>query len=761
MRVARLLNLALGALALVAALATTAVSQRSAGATLQEAVDLELVAGDLTRAIALYREIASRHPANRPVAAQALANLGRAYEKLGASDATDAYQRLVRDYPEQSSLVQFARGRLAALADPAGAARPDLRLRKVWESIEGFSSVSPDGRYVAFQDWGRHRDPALRGHADWALYDTRDRRIRLVTNRPSLTLVDVYPTGPMIWSPDGQWLAYGLHAVGWTHRELHIVRPDGSDDRRILDNRQMAEVHPMAFSRDNRLVLAALKGWDNVWRIGTVSVRDSSLTIIKTLGLNAPGVLSLSPDNRFIAYAYAMPDSSPTNDIVVLAIDGSSEQRAGQHPANDVNAFWTPGGDHLVFVSNRSGQRAVWSTPWRDGRPAGEPELVYPHLGAMQLRGITGSGALYLAGEGGGTEVFEGALDIGRDSTIADVKRLPSAQLLTNLRPAWSPDGNRIAWLSQRSIPGEPMHLVIRTTSSGAERAYELPFPPGDLRAHRAAWSADGRSVRIQGFDRTRRYRGSFNLDVESGAVTQEPYLRDFAGMAGGSPTEFHFVDDRQSDALRQIGVRLIGQTDLFLLQGDLTFRDGERPLVVRNGVYRIPSFPAFLAASDDSARRRLVEPLIPDGHMNSWRLSPDGTRIAAAVSSDTVMTTNVLYVVPVTGGPARALDRIERRSGDGDANGELSAVRWTPDGKSIVYSKLPRTPRPGESGEVAESWMVDADGGTPRRLSLRLSPYRLGTMDFHPDGRRVAFTEWQNPVTEAWIMDGLPWQKR
>ena len=740
---------------------TESSAQKSAEALLQEAVNQELVVGDLRKAIALYQEIADRHASNRRAAAQALANLGRSFEKLGEAEATSAYQRLVRDFADQSAPVKFARDRLAAL-NATTADRGGLRLRKVWESTEGFSSISPDGRYVAFQDWGRHSDPVLRNRADVAIYDTRERRIRLLTNRPALTLVDVYPTGPFIWSGDAQWFAYGLHAVGWTHRELHIVRPDGRDDRRVLDNRNMADVRAMGFSSDNRFILALLKGWDNVWRIGTVSVRDSSLTIVKTLGIEAPFALSLSPDDRYIAYNYAQSDSNTTTtDLFVLAVDGSKEVRVAPHAAHDVAAFWTPDGGRVVFVSLRSGQRAVWSVRWRNGAVVGEPEVVYPHMGAMQLRGITRSGALYFSAEAGGSEAYEGTIDISRDSTVRDVRPIPSNHLLTNLRPAWSLDGTRVAWLSRRAM-GDTSTLVVKTLSSGTERAYPLPFPSGDFRQLRVDWSTDGRVVRVQGRDVQKRMRGSFLVELESGTVSQEQYLREFAGHASDRVTEYFFVDDRQSAALRRLGIRIVGQTDVVPLRnGDLVFRPGEQAVVVRNGVYRILSPAAFAAAPNDNPGSSMSEQLSPIGHMGSWRLSPDGTRIAAAIASDTVMMSNVLHIVPLPGGPSREVDRIERSAAPESGQGFITSVRWTPDGKSVLYAKTRQASRPGEyQRETVEFWMVDVDGGPPRRLPLKLSPYQLSTMAFHPDGRRVAFTEWRNAVTEAWVAEGMPWQQ-
>ena len=724
------------------------------------------IRGDFAAAIRTLQSLLDKHADRRPIAAGALVELGQLYESLGRAEARTAYRRVLSDYSDQRDATDLARARLAALtkAETATAAAETggLRLRKVWESPEGFFyNVSPDGRYVAFQDWGRVSDSATRGNADVALYDTRDRKVRLVTNRPSQSLVDVYPTGPFIWSADGQWMAYGLHAVGWTHRELHIVRPDGRDDRKVLDNRQVADVQPMGFSSDHRFIVASVKGWDNIWRIGVVSLRDSSVAFIKTVGGEQPS-LSLSPDDRFIAYSYTTTAGSPAQDILVLAVDGSSEVRVAQHPANDRSPRWTPQGDWIVFTSERSGQRALWAARWQNGRALDEPELVYPHLGELELYGITRTGALYFSARAGGSEVHQATLDLLRDSLPSQPSRLPVSYLLTNQRPKWSPDGERVAWLSQRGARTEPRHLVVKTIANGAERAYPLPFLPGDWRAASLEWSEDGGTVQVQGRDLEKRFRASYLVNLATGEVTREAYLRDFAWLNGEATTEFGFVTDRQSRALRSLGIRLVGQTDWQLLHsGDLTFRPGETAIIVRNGVHRIRSIAAYTAATTNgifnSASEAQLEHLVGWGATDEWSLSPDGTRIAIDVSSDSVMAPNVLYVVPLAGGPARELVRLPR---SGPEKAVFTAIRWTPDGKQVIYGIRRNPVKPGEAFRApGEFWVVDPDGGTPRRLDLALTPYLLTNLDIHPDGKRIAYTMWRDPVAEVWIAEGLPWQ--
>ncbi len=85
----------------------------------QSARSKELVSGELEQAIDLYKKIVASYGSNRPVAAKALLQMGRCYEKLGKDEARKAYERLVRDYAGQSEQAKLARARLAALRKAA------------------------------------------------------------------------------------------------------------------------------------------------------------------------------------------------------------------------------------------------------------------------------------------------------------------------------------------------------------------------------------------------------------------------------------------------------------------------------------------------------------------------------------------------------------------------------------------------------------------------------------------------------------------
>ena len=97
---------------------------------LQKAIQKETVDGDLNAAIKMYRQIAENPGEDRAVAAKALLQIGKCYEKLGSLEARKAYETLLEQYADQSDIIAEARARLAALSKPAE--ENGIRIRQVW-----------------------------------------------------------------------------------------------------------------------------------------------------------------------------------------------------------------------------------------------------------------------------------------------------------------------------------------------------------------------------------------------------------------------------------------------------------------------------------------------------------------------------------------------------------------------------------------------------------------------------------------------------
>src|SRR5215472_11446898 len=93
----------------------------------QKAVTLER-AGKMDEAIKLYQQVARDFASNRPLAAKALVQAARGYEKLGQDGALKLYERVAREYGDQRESAQAAQAKLAALRQ---AATPTMTLRKI------------------------------------------------------------------------------------------------------------------------------------------------------------------------------------------------------------------------------------------------------------------------------------------------------------------------------------------------------------------------------------------------------------------------------------------------------------------------------------------------------------------------------------------------------------------------------------------------------------------------------------------------------
>jgi Tol biopolymer transport system component len=110
--------------------------------------------------------------------------------------------------------------------------------------------------------------------------------------------------------------------------------------------------------------------------------------------------------------------------------------------------------------------------------------------------------------------------------------------------------------------------------------------------------------------------------------------------------------------------------------------------------------------------------------------LSPDGTRLAFSA----VLSESQLFVQRMAGDKAAASDPVPLTR---EVSFRHLDPRWSPDGKSIIYTDLPK------SGP-AQSWIGKLDGSPP----VPVGPHSTAqdSPEILSDGKTAIYLDWSNP---------------
>ncbi|MHC4595122.1 MAG: tetratricopeptide repeat protein [Planctomycetota bacterium] len=663
----------------------------------QKGLIQERVKGDLDEAIKVYERIIVKFPKNRPLVAKALLHIGLCYEKLGKQEAQKAYQRLIKEYTDQPEPVAQARARLAALrTDPSG-----MTFRRVWTyhglhvDIDG--TVSPDGRYLPFEDEVTG-DLVVR---DLVTGENRRLTHNKIPKEPGQVSAEQI-------SPDSTQVAYSWWRKQDRSTDFRLIGLDGSQPRVIYRPEEVSRIVPKGWSPDGKHILVHL-GRNGTYQIALISVADGSLRVLKSLGrMDRDSHLFLSPDGRYIAYDFRQKDGSLLEDISVLAVDGSRDIPLVAHPADDDVLGWTPDGKSILFRSDRTGADGLWAIGVHDGKPQGSSQLVNKDLPPFKGLGITRTGAFYYTTSevADMKDIYIAAFDPATGKVLGPPKPVPARFVGNNVSPAWSPDGEYLAYY-RLSGGGDRGIMVIRSLETGEERELSPPIagPSGWFANAPMRWSPDGHSILRIGWHESKN--GIYLVDVETGNFT--PIVEVPRGT-------------RISHALWSPDGKAI------------FYRcwDGKNvnQLLVRN----------LENDKETELLRREGSPSISRG----FALSPDGWQLAFGSPWFPGKGVTALHVIPTAGGELRELLR-EQDSEDLTIRG--MGLEWTPDGRYVLFFRA--------DGGKREYWRVAAEGGEPERLELGVM--NAVELRIAPEGRRVAFTaRKKTKMDEVWVMENF-----
>ena len=426
-----------------------------------------------------------------------------------------------------SVMVLIAVGAGAARYWPASAARIEaqaIAFRQV-SDVPGLSTeptLSSDGKTVVY---------AHAGGGDNNLYLLRVGSRTPVLLTPNSTAANSQPA----FSPDGEHIAFRSERDGGG---IFLMTPTGESVRRVTDfgynpswspdGAEIALSPGRFYSPTDRGSIAA-----GLWAVNVTTGKRRQ--ILKDVDAIQP---SWSPHGRRIAY-WGLRGGSGQRDIWTVAADGSDLDRGPLEVTNDAaidwSPAWSPDGAFLYFSSRRGGTMNLWRIAIDEttGATRGRPEPVttpsawsgyvsFSRDGShMAFAALNWRSTLLKVPfdparetiEGPPTPILKGShairdhalspdqrwvafMEAGETEDIliartdgSEYRRLTDDSF-RNRSPAWSPDGQRIAFYSDRS--GTYDVWAMRTDGSGLERLTQSTLQPNF-----PTWAPDGKRLSV------------------------------------------------------------------------------------------------------------------------------------------------------------------------------------------------------------------------------------------------------------------------
>ena len=515
-------------------LATVLVAQTqiSPEALLKGALQLEQVDGNDAGAIAQYKSIVEKFPANHAVAAQALLQLAGLYERHGQRDeARSALQELLADHATGGAPVAIARERLKAMQGTEGPFK--MTTLDAWVAGTDRLSPSPDGKYLSYY---RNSTCFLRD-----LAAGRESALIEFKNGESGTALR--------WSPDSRYAAFNASAKGVDGADRRIVTI-ATKEVHTLGKKAPAPVE-FVWSADSRR-LATVTDDKGTWivHVSTLAGLDE-LTIASppTEGrMNFAGMI-WSPDSARIATVASFDSATFTVQITTIATKASTTMavpRAGGTGQTLLRA-WTPNND-IEFQQAVPGGNDYFLVNANGGTPRKICEGRVSSGGdGCQFVSPDGQWIVTRQNESGGGRIAFRSITGASDRTLT-----PEAVWeQTQPSPGFSPDGRLFAFRSNRD--GAYGLYVVPFDRVPLENPVRITALESEATDVNGIWTPNGLIVRLSDFQ-TNQYR--INLDPQTHRPVSGPIR-----LTEDSPSN---VEAFVSPDGRRIAYRSLGRSSGF-----------------------------------------------------------------------------------------------------------------------------------------------------------------------------------------------------
>ncbi len=323
--------------------------------------------------------------------------------------------------------ASVAAGAIVWFTRPSHSPPPRLVPLTSYPGLEEHPSLSPDGSEVAFCWKGNIYVKPVGAEA-----------VLRITNDPA---VDSWPA----WSPDGSQIAFVRNG------QVLLVSPLGGRERSVSES-----AGRVAWTPDGSALLVLQKAsalGTSVFRVTLATREKRRLTFPSDL---TPGDLdmAISPDGRTVAFCRVVQTLGC--ELFVIPASGGEARQLTNDRSMIYGMAWTPEGREILFASTRQNSTRLWRIPAIPAMLRGvfkTPKLVEAAGDDATYPSISRSSRLAYQHYTRDWDIVRAEIT-GREGA-SDHRLHASTPLIASTRldtaPAWSPDGRRIVFISDRS----------------------------------------------------------------------------------------------------------------------------------------------------------------------------------------------------------------------------------------------------------------------------------------------------------------------
>lgn len=238
---------------------------------------------------------------------------------------------------------------------------------------------------------------------------------------------------------------------------LASIRGDGSSERSVNlsaggDSGSSLNINQAALSADgSSLVFSA--NVNGVQEIYTANANGSNAEQLTNLSASQSIDPAWSPDGRFVAFA---SDANGNLDIYVVSANGGIPRRVTSTPDDERQPVWSPDGKYLAYTVSPTSL---------------ETEIFVVEIG----------------------EISNLSQPLVEDNTSSDACQITRSTRST-YSPSFSPDGQRMAFVSNRDSATDTDVYIMNTDGTGVTL---ISLNDGRSQEQSVSWSPDGRWLAV------------------------------------------------------------------------------------------------------------------------------------------------------------------------------------------------------------------------------------------------------------------------